>query len=34
MPQINGFLQQRTTDTVSMDTTIGTLIDMMANVDI
>ena len=34
MPQINGFLQQRTTDIVSMDTTISTLIDMMANVDV
>ena len=34
MPQINGFLQQRTTDIVSMDTTISTLIDMMSNVDV
>lgn len=34
MPQINGFLQQRTTDIVSMDTTIDTLIQMMANVNI
>ena len=34
MPQINAFLQQRVTDTVSMDTTINTLIDMMSGVDI
>ena len=34
MPQINAFLQQRTTDSVSMDNTINTLINMMANVDI
>ena len=34
MPQVNAFLQQRTTDIVSMDTTIGTLVDMMKNVDI
>ena len=33
-PKINAFLQQRTTDIVSMDTTIGTLIDMMKDVDI
>ena len=34
MPQINGFLQQRTTDVVSMDTTINTLIEMMSNLDV
>ena len=34
MPQINSFLQQRVTDTVSMQTTINTLIDMMSGVDI
>ena len=34
MPQVNAFLQQRTTDIVSMDTTISTLVEMMRNVDI
>ena len=34
MPQINAFLQQRTTDIVSMDTTINTLVEMMQNVEI
>ncbi|MBO5948596.1 FliI/YscN family ATPase [bacterium] len=34
MPQINAFLQQRTSDSVNMQNTIQTLIDMMANVDI
>ena len=34
MPQINAFLQQRVTDTVSIQTTINTLIDMMSGVDI
>jgi len=34
MPKINAFLQQRTSDIVSMDTTIGTLIDMMRDVEI
>ncbi len=34
MPQINGFLQQRTSDLVSMDTTIQTVKDMMRNVNI
>ena len=34
MPQINAFLQQRTTDIVSMDTTINTLKDMMRNVNL
>ncbi|MBQ8475946.1 flagellum-specific ATP synthase FliI, partial [bacterium] len=34
MPQINAFLQQRTTDIVSMDTTIQALKDMMRNVQL
>ena len=34
MPKINAFLQQRTTDIVSMDTTIATLVDMMRGVEI
>lgn len=34
MPQINAFLQQRTTDSVSMSNTINTLIEMMSNVQI
>ena len=34
MPQINAFLQQRTSDIVSMDTTINTLVQMMQGVDI
>ncbi len=34
MPQVNGFLQQRISDSVSMETTIQTLIDMMKDVDI
>ncbi len=34
MPQINAFLQQRTSDTVSMDTTVQTLVDMMRDVEI
>ena len=34
MPQINAFLQQKTADSVNMDTTISTLISMMENVDI
>ena len=33
MPQINAFLQQRTSDSVTMESTIQTLVDMMANVD-
>lgn len=32
--QINDFLQQRTSDIVSMDTTISTLVDMMKDVEI
>ncbi|MEI8129053.1 MAG: FliI/YscN family ATPase [bacterium] len=34
MPQINAFLQQRTADSVNMETTISTLISMMEHVDI
>jgi flagellum-specific ATP synthase len=34
IPQVNAFLQQRTSDSVSMDTTIQTLVDMMRGVDI
>lgn len=34
MPQINAFLQQRTTDSVSMETTIQAMVDMMSGVDI
>lgn len=34
MPQINGFLQQRTTDSVNMEGTIQTLKDMMRNVEL
>lgn len=34
MPQINAFLQQRISDSVSMDNTISTLISMMNGVDI
>ena len=34
MPQINAFLQQRTTDSVNMQNTIDTLINMMSGVDI
>lgn len=34
MPTINAFLQQRSEDPVSMETTISTLIEMMAPVDI
>lgn len=34
MPHINAFLQQRTSDSVNMDSTISTLISMMANVEI
>ncbi len=34
IPKVNAFLQQRTTDSVTMETTINTLIDMMKNVDI
>ena len=34
MPQVNASLQQRTSDIVSMDTTVQTLVDMMKDVDI
>lgn len=34
IPQVNAFLQQRTSDLVSMDTTISTVIQMMSGVDI
>lgn len=34
MPQINAFLQQRTSDLVSMDTTISTLVNMMKDIEI
>lgn len=34
MPQVNAFLQQRTSDSVTMETTIQTLVDMMQGVDI
>ena len=34
MPQINAFLQQKTTDIVSMDTTIKAVKDMMRGVEI
>ena len=34
MPEINGFLQQRVADSVSMDNTINTLVSMMQNVDL
>ena len=33
MPKINAFLQQRISDSVNMDNTIRTLIDMMSGVD-
>ena len=34
MPEVNGFLQQRTTDLVDMDSTINTLVSMMSGIDI
>ena len=34
MPQVNAFLQQRTSDSVTMETTVQTLVDMMRDVDI
>ena len=34
MPQINAFLQQRTSDSVNMQNTIDTLVNMMSGVDI
>ncbi len=34
MPQINGFLQQRTADSVNMENTISTIISMMHDIDV
>ncbi len=34
MPQINAFLQQRVADSVTMESTVSTLIEMMKNVEI
>lgn len=34
IPKVNAFLQQRTADSVSMDTTISSLISMMSNIEI
>ena len=34
MPEINAFLQQKISDSVSMETTVSTLVSMMENVDI
>ena len=34
MPKVNEFLQQRIADSVSMDNTLNTLIDMMAGIEI
>ncbi len=34
MPEVNGFLQQRTSDLVDMDSTINNLISMMSGIDI
>ena len=34
MPQINAFLQQRVSDSVTMESTISTLISMMKDVEI
>lgn len=34
MPQVNAFLQQRTSDSVNMDSTINSLVSMMRSVDI
>jgi flagellum-specific ATP synthase len=34
MPEVNAFLQQRTTDLVDMDSTINTLVSMMSDIDI
>ena len=34
MPQINAFLQQRTSDSVNMQNTIDTVVQMMSGVDI
>ena len=34
MPKINAFLQQKTSDSVNMQNTINTLVDMMKGVEI
>ena len=34
MPQVNAFLQQRTSDSVTMENTISTLVNMMQGVDV
>lgn len=34
MPKVNAFLQQRTSDSVTMDGTISQLVNMMQGVDI
>jgi flagellum-specific ATP synthase len=34
MPKVNAFLQQRTSDSVTMEGTIGQLVDMMEGVEI
>jgi flagellum-specific ATP synthase len=34
MPKVNAFLQQRTSDSVTMEGTISQLVDMMEGVDI
>jgi flagellum-specific ATP synthase len=34
MPKVNAFLQQRTSDSVTMEGTIKQLVDMMQGVDI
>ena len=34
MPKINAFLQQRTTDSVNMQNTIDTLVELMSTIDI
>ena len=34
MPQINAFLQQKTTDSVNMQNTIDTLVNMMSGVNL
>ena len=34
MPQINAFLQQKTSDSVNMQNTIETVVNMMSQVDI
>ena len=34
MPQINAFLQQRTSDSVTMENTISTLVNMMKGVEV